>query len=157
MAESSVVLDGGAVYAASEESAAKLSQQPDEEPEDLPWWADRRETDEPISWSITAWLSPGGPVTSREAWDPVAARIAEQAGVEYWDGDQLDGWLREYEAARREAEPAKDFGWFSSYRSAYRLELTEVAATEQAAREQAERRLAVPERWRLTLDVEPAA
>jgi hypothetical protein len=76
--------------------------------------------------------------------------------VEHWDGDQLDGWLVDYEAARREAAPGADFGFMSYYRGAYRLELTELAATEAAAREQAEKRLAVPERWALTLEVRPA-
>jgi hypothetical protein len=147
--ESSVVLDGDAIAAASEASAAAARErpaEPEDEPE-APSWARRSGADEPMAWAITAWLRPGGPVGSRDVWDPVVARVAGDAAAESWDGDELDGWLVEYAVARREATPGTDFGRMSFHRFAYRLELTERAATETAARERAEQRLARPEGW----------
>jgi len=154
IAESSVVLEGDAIRAASEASAAAGRDWP-AEPEEPAWWAQRSGSDEPIAWSITAWLRPPGPVTSRADCDPVVAGVVERARVEHWDGDDLDGWLAEYEAARHDTAPRTDFGWMGFHRGAYRLELTEVAATEAAARAQAGKRLAQPEGRRLTLDVVP--
>jgi hypothetical protein len=158
IAESSVLLEGDAIRAASEASAAAGRDWPaePEEPAEPPWWAHRSRSDEPIAWSITAWLRPPGPVMSRADWDPVVTTVVERARVESWDGDELDGWLAEHEAARHAAAPRTDFGWMGSHSGAYRLRLTEVAATEAAARAQAGKRLAPPEGWRLTLDVVPA-
>jgi hypothetical protein len=150
--ESSIELDGDAVRVAAERSAAQAVPR---EPEPLPWWAERSESDEPIAWSVTAWLRPGDPEPSREGCDPIAGRIAREAGAESWDADTFQPWVAAYEEAR-DAATGDEFGWFSPAAGAYALRFTVVAATVAAARGQVERRLALPARWGVSIEVQPS-
>jgi hypothetical protein len=119
-AEASATFDGASILAAAAASDREGRTWPIEEPE-CPWWADRQETDDPIDWTVTAWLRPPPPYTSREAWDAVVPQIAAAARAERWDGDQIDGWLHEYQQA---AADKSHFGFFAYHRGAYRLELS---------------------------------
>jgi|SRR5689334_1223105 len=153
IAEASIELDGDAVRAAAERSAAQAVPS---EPETPPWWTGRRESDEPIAWSVTAWLRPSATDFSREACDPVAARAAAEAGAESWHGEYFEPWVAAYEEARA-AATGDEFGWFSPSPGAYELRFTVVDATLAGAREQAERRFTLPAHWGVSIDALPSS
>ena len=153
--------DDDVIYAAG----AEPSQHPRWPPPGLPElvrrrpaaerWKDRTDADGPIAWSVDVMLEP----PDLGVTDPGRVEVvAQAAGADGWDDEELQGFERDIEAAVRRAPPGvEEVGWFSTHRRAYRLRFTESAPTRERAAAQALGRCAVPDGWSADASATPVA
>lgn len=125
-------------------------------------WRDRTEADEPIPWRVDVHLTPPDWNTpqladERARWEATVADIAAEAGADGWDGDQIEGFFADIEAARARSGGAEEFAWMTRYSPCFDLHLVVDAPTQVIAIEQGQARCSTPEGWTMGASARPEA